>query len=47
MDVNWTGPYAWPRFEINGLPPLPVHGGAYLQTFEHRAGGYISFTWLA
>lgn len=44
MDVNWTGPYAWPGFEkINGLPPLPDHGGVYLQTFEHRDGGYVLY----
>ena len=44
MDVTWSGPYAWPGFEkINVLPPLPDHGGVYLQTFEHRDGRYVLY----
>jgi hypothetical protein len=27
LFVTWTGPYAWPGFERDGLPALPNHGG--------------------
>ena len=39
--MTWTGPYAWPGFERDGLPALPNHGGVYLQTFEHADGFFV------
>jgi hypothetical protein len=33
LTVTWSGPYAFPGFERDGLPALPKHGGVYLQTF--------------
>lgn len=40
MEILWTGPYGWPRFE-GDLPVLPQHSGIYLQTFEYRKGYLI------
>lgn len=34
LCVTWTGHYAWPGFERDGLPALPNRGGVYLLTFE-------------
>ena len=43
IDVAWTGPYGWPKFEAeSGLPPLPKHSGVYLQTVEYQ-DGYIIY----
>jgi hypothetical protein len=42
MDISWTGPYAWPRFEAKvGLPPIPGHPGVYLMTVDYRDGYLI------
>jgi hypothetical protein len=42
IDVEWTGPYAWPTFENqSGLPSLPKHPGVYLGTCEYQAGYII------
>lgn len=43
MEINWTGPYSWPKFEHkNNLQSIPGHPGIYLQTFEYR-GGYLIY----
>ncbi len=42
LTVTWSGPYAFPGFERDWLPPLPNHGGVYLQTFA--VGTSSSFT---
>lgn len=43
MEVQWNGPYAWPKFEIDAdLPAVPVHPGVYLWTFE-CGGDYIIY----
>lgn len=37
IDVVWTGPYAWPKFEITTkLPSIPQHPGVYLMALEYR-----------
>ena len=42
MEVTWTGPYAWPKYEAEtGLPAVPEHQGLYLQTVEYNEGGYL------
>jgi len=42
LDVRWTGPYAWPGFEVaSGFPPVPRHPGIYLWTSEHGSGHII------
>jgi hypothetical protein len=42
IDINWTGPYSWPKFELeNNLPSIPKHPGIYLQTVEYRDGYLI------
>jgi hypothetical protein len=43
LFVTWTGPYAWPGFERDGLTALPNHGGVYLQTFE-REDEFLIYT---
>ena len=40
MEVRWTGPYGWPRYEGH-LPAVPRHPGVYLQTVEYRKGFLI------
>lgn len=43
IEVNWNGPYSWPKYEgENHLPALPEVAGVYLQTFEYR-GGYLIY----
>lgn len=41
LTVTWSGPYAFPGFERDGLSALPDHGGVYLQTFAHGDGFLI------
>lgn len=42
IDINWTGPYSWPKFELeNNLPSIPNHSGIYLQTIEYQDGYLI------
>jgi hypothetical protein len=41
LTVTWSGPYAFPGFERDGLPVLPDHGGVYLQAFAHGDGFLI------
>jgi hypothetical protein len=42
IDVVWTGPYAWPKFEtISKLPSIPQHSGAYLIAVEYLNGYLI------
>lgn len=42
IEVEWTGPYAWPKFEgESGLPSIPKHPGIYLWTSEHQTGYII------
>ncbi len=42
IAINWTGPYSWPKFELeNNLPSIPKHPGIYLQTVEYREGYLI------
>jgi hypothetical protein len=44
IDVQWDGPYGWPRFEVeNSLSPIPDIGGVYLQTFKYQ-GGYLIYS---
>ena len=41
MEVVWTGPYAWPKYEVEAsLPPVPRRHGLYIQTVEY-CGGYL------
>ncbi|HRQ42103.1 MAG TPA: hypothetical protein PLD25_29645 [Chloroflexota bacterium] len=43
IEVIWTGPYSWPKFEHqNGLLSIPRQPGVYLQTFEYK-GGYLIY----
>ena len=42
IDIEWTGPYAWPKFEIESyLPTIPKHPGIYLMTSEYKTGYII------
>lgn len=42
IDVIWTGPYSWPKFESeNQLPSIPKHSGVYLWTIEYQNGYLI------
>jgi len=42
IEIAWTGPFAWPSFELeNNLPPIPDKPGVYLQTFEYKDGYLI------
>ncbi|MEW6607356.1 MAG: hypothetical protein AB1414_07870 [bacterium] len=42
IEVEWTGPYAWPTFEgESGLPPIPSHSGLYLWASEYQTGYII------
>lgn len=42
IEVNWTGPYSWPKFETESdLPSIPKHSGVYLQTIEYKEGYLI------
>ena len=42
IDVFWMGPFAWPGYEdVASLPPIPMHPGVYLQTFEYEDGFLI------
>lgn len=42
IDIDWTGPYSWPKFEIeNGLASIPKLPGVYLQTVEYQDGYLI------
>jgi hypothetical protein len=42
INVVWTGPYSWPKFESeNRLPSIPKHSGVYLWTFEYQNGYLI------
>jgi hypothetical protein len=44
LEINWSGPYAWPGYEAEtGLPPVPEHGGVYLRTFECQDGYVIQY----
>lgn len=43
IDIEWTGPYAWPKFETeSNLPAIPKHPGVYLQTSAYE-NGYIIY----
>lgn len=38
-EINWHGPYSWPKFShTNGLPQLPNVGGVYLNCFTYKDG---------
>ncbi len=42
INTNWTGPFAWPKYEDSAsLPPIPIHPGVYLITFEYEDGFLI------
>ena len=42
IQITWTGPYCWPRFETEGNSrPLPKQPGVYLQTVEYQDGYLI------
>jgi hypothetical protein len=40
MEIIWTGPYGWPKYE-GQIPPVPLHAGVYLLTVEYRNGYLI------
>jgi len=40
MEILWTGPYGWPKYEGH-LLCVPQHSGVYLQTVEYRKGYLI------
>jgi len=43
IEIVWTGPYGWPKFEsANDLPDIPKHPGVYLQCVEYR-GGFLVY----
>lgn len=43
IDIEWKGPYAWPKFESeSNLPAIPKHPGVYLQTSVYKTG-YIVY----
>ena len=43
IEIVWTGPYGWPKFESgNDLPDIPKHPGVYLQCVEYR-GGFLVY----
>jgi hypothetical protein len=43
IDIEWKGPYAWPKFETeSNLPAIPKHPGVYLQTSVYE-NGYIIY----
>ncbi len=42
IDIEWTGPYAWPKFETeSNLPAVPKHSGVYLWTSSYETGYII------
>lgn len=42
MEIRWTGPYGWPKYEHeNRLPSVPKHPGVYLWTVEYQDGYLI------
>ena len=42
IDIEWTGPYAWPKFETESdLSAIPKHPGVYLMTSEYKTGYII------
>lgn len=42
IEIDWTGPYSWPQFELeNKLPPIPKQPGVYLQTVDYQDGFLI------
>ena len=42
MEIYFTGPYSWPKFETqNDLPALPQHPGIYLWTVDYKDGYLI------
>jgi hypothetical protein len=44
VEIAWTGPYGWPKYEAQcGLPPLPDASGVYLMTIEYLGGGNIVY----
>lgn len=44
INVIWTGPYSWPKFESeNQLPSIPKLSGVYLWTVEYQ-NGYLIYT---
>jgi len=42
MEVDWTGPFRWPRI---GEPSVRFFGtsGVYLWTVEYHQGGYLIY----
>lgn len=43
IDIEWRGPYAWPKFETeSNLPAIPKHPGVYLLTSVYE-NGYIIY----
>lgn len=43
IEVEWKGPYAWTKYEVESeLPPIPKHPGVYLWTSEYQ-NGYIIY----
>ena len=42
MDVQWEGPFAWPRYETQErIPAIPKISGVYLQTVKYQNGYLI------
>ena len=40
IDIEWLGPFGWPKFE-GGLKPIPQTPGIYLFTVEYQTGYLI------
>jgi hypothetical protein len=40
IDVEWHGPFGWPKFE-GKLKPIPQKTGVYLMTVEYQTGHLI------
>jgi hypothetical protein len=42
IEINWKGPFSWPKFEKeNGLPSIPKEPGLYIQAVDYNEGYII------
>lgn len=42
-NVEWEGPFSWPKFEsTNGLPKMPDYEGIYVFAFDYNDGYLVS-----
>ena len=43
LNVDWKGPYSWPKFEeVNDLPQMPDVEGVYLFSFTFKNGYLVT-----